>query len=156
MNINRIRGFLLFGVFMLSVGCKTNQWTSDEFEGIWCLETIGGVQPQTSVTFATFTLDHDGRFTANSLPPVFLRLEEVKPDQRLNGSGTWSLTRSDGGREERVRLTFTSVEGSTGRNLPYGAELFIQGPSKDPRLYYFKGDPDENQRIVFHREPPRR
>jgi hypothetical protein len=137
---------------MLTLGCNGNKWTSDEFEGIWRLET-GSAAP--SQTAATITLQHDGRFLASSLPSGFLRLEDVKSGQVLSGSGTWSLTRNDGGREERVRLTFTNVEGSNGRNLPYGAELFIQGSSKAPRLYYFKGDPDENQRVVFQREPPR-
>ena len=75
----------------------------------------------------------------------------MKPDQVVSGSGTWSLTRSDGGREVRVRLAFTSVQGSNGRDLPYGAELFIQGSSKDLRLFYFIGDPDLLERVVFRR-----
>jgi hypothetical protein len=148
-KITKIVGRLLLGVLVLTMGCNANKWTSDEFEGIWRPETGNGVQPQTP---ASITLQHDGRFIASSLPSGFLRLEDVKPGQVLSGDGTWSLTRNDGGREERVRLTFTSVEGSTGRNLPYGAELFIQGSSKEPRLFYFKGDPDEAQRVVFRRQ----
>jgi len=148
-KVTRIVDLLLLGVLMLTIGCNANKWTSDEFEGIWRPETGSGAPSQTS---ATITLQHDGRFIARSLPSGFLRLEDVKPGQGLSGSGTWSLTRNDGGREERVRLTFTSVEGSKGRNLPYGAELFIQGSSKKPRLFYFKGDPDEGQRVVFRRE----
>ena len=155
-EIKRILGFLLLGVVMLTTSCKTNILRSDEFEGSWRLETDGGIPPQAAANVATFALGHDGRFTAKSLPPSFLRLDDVKTDQVLAGSGTWALSRTDGGRDERVRLTFTSVEGSDFRNLPYGAELFIQGSNKDPRLYYFKGDPDENQRVIFRREPPRR
>jgi hypothetical protein len=154
-GIKRILYFLLLGVVMLTTSCKMNKFRSDDFEGSWRLETDSGIPPQAAANVATFALGHDGRFTAKSLPPSFLRIDNVKTDQALAGSGTWALTRTDGGREERVRLTFTSVEGSNGRNLPYGAELFIRGSNKDPRLYYFKGDPDENQRVTFRREPPR-
>ena len=155
MNAAKIMSLLLSVILMLTTGCKMNSWRSDELVGNWRLESVGGVPAQTAATVVTFTLDHDGRFTANALPPGFLRLQDIKQDQKIVGSGTWTLARSDGGREERVRLTFISVEGSNGRNLPYGAELFIQGSSRAPRLYYFKGDPDENQRVVFQREPPR-
>lgn len=151
MNFSKTVGLLLIGVLMLTFGCNANKWTSDEFEGTWRPETDSVAPSQTS---ATITLQHDGRFTASSLPSGFLRLEDAKSGQGLSGSGTWSLARNDGGREERVRLTFTSVDGSNGRNLPYGVELFIQGSSKKPRLFYFKGDPDEAQRVVFRREPP--
>lgn len=155
MNVTRVVSLLMVGFLMLTIGCKMNKWRADEFEGAWQLESVGGVPSQTGATGATFTLNHDGRFTANFLPPAFLRLEDVKTDHGITGSGTWSLTGNNGGREERIRLTFTSVEGSNGRNLPYGAELFIQKSNKSPRLFYFKGDPDENQRIVFQRDPAR-
>jgi hypothetical protein len=148
MKIARILGLLLLGVAILISGCKSNKWTSDEFAGIWRMDTRNVATPQNAAMVA---LERDGRFRASSLPPGFLRLDDVKPDQVLSGKGTWSLTRNDGGREERVRLTFTSVAGSNSRNLPYGAELFIQGSSKEPRLYYFNGDPDQNRRVVFRR-----
>ena len=156
MDIKRILGLLLLGVVMLTTSCKANKWRSDEFEGSWRLETDGGIPTQTAATVATFMLGHDGRFIAKSLPHGFLQLDDVKPDQLYSGSGTWSLTWNDSSQEVRVFLIFRSVEGINVRHLPYGAELFIQGSKNDPRLYYFKGDPDENQRVIFRREPPRR
>lgn len=155
MDTKRILGLFLLGVVMLTTSCKTYKWSTNEFEGSWRLESDGGIPPRAAATVATFALGHDGQFTAKSLPPGFLRFDDVKTDQVLAGSGTWALARIDGGREERVRLTFTSVEGGNSRNLPYGAELFIQGSTKDPRLYYFKGDPGENQRVIFRRVQPR-
>ena len=151
MNISKVYVALLVAAISLTTGCKTKSWTSDEFEGIWHLETGSRATSQTASTVATFKLEHDGRFIASSLPPDFLRLEDVKPNQVLSGSGTWSLRRDSEG-EERLLLTFTNVEGGTGQDLPYGAELFIQGPSRDPGLFYFIGDPDENQRVVFRRD----
>ena len=154
-NITRVVGLLLVGLQMLIVGCKTDKWRADEFEGAWRLESVGGVPLQTGATDATFTLNHDGRFIAKSLPHGFLQLDDVKPDQLYSGAGTWSLSWKNSSREVRVSLIFRSVDGINVRHLPYGAELFIQGSKRDPRLFYFKGDPDENQRIVFRREPPR-
>jgi hypothetical protein len=152
MNISRVHVTLLVGAVLLITGCKTKSWRSDQFVGIWRSETDKATASGTAPIATTLTLDSDGRFVASSLRPDFLRLEDVKPNQVISGSGTWSLTGRDSEGEERLRLTFTSVEGSTGRNLPYGAELFIEGSSKEPRLVYFIGDPDENQRVAFRKD----
>lgn len=136
------------------VCCKTEGLRSDQVVGVWRIEENDRVGLKPAAT--TLTLDSSGKFAASALPPGFLQLEDVKPDEAPSGTRTWSLTRNDSEREERMRLTFTRVEGSKGRDLPYGAELFIQNSSAEARLYYFEGDPDDSRRIVFRRDPARR
>jgi hypothetical protein len=155
MNSSRIYVALFVGAISLFAGCKTKSLRRDQFVGLWRPDTGGRTPLGTASVATTLTLDHDGTFVASSLPPGFLQPDDVKPNQMLSGSGTWSLSERGGETEERLRLTFTSVAGSAGRNLPYGAELFIQKSGTEPRLFYFKGDPDENQEVVFRRDSTR-
>jgi hypothetical protein len=154
-NTARIYGLLLLGGLVSIVGCQA-KWRNDQFEGTWRVDTSDSPASGARSIAMTFTLGQDGRFVASSVSSDFLELDDLKPDRLLSGSGTWSLTRLDPEGEERLRLSFKKVEGSTGRNLPYGAELFIQGSSREPRLFYFIGDPDESQRVVFRQESPHR
>lgn len=142
----------LFGAVVLMIGCKTKDVKSDQIEGVWQMDesahTVAGIT-------TNIALNHNGTFIAAALPPGFLQLESIKPDQGVSGGGTWSLTRSDSDDEQRLRLTFSKVDGNIGKDLPYGAELFIERSGAEVRLFYFEGDPDENRRVVFHRESQR-
>ena len=134
---------------VLMIGCKTKDVRSDQVEGVW---KIDGSTRAVAGTATTIALNHDGTFIATALQPGFLELESTKRDQVVSGSGTWSLKRFGSDDEQRVQLIFTKVKESSGRDLPYGAELFIQLSGAEIRLFYFDGDPDEDRRIVFYRE----
>jgi hypothetical protein len=96
---------------------------------------------------ATLNLDPGGKFAATSLPAGFLRMDGMKQEQATSGAGTWSLIRRDG--SDRVSLIFTTIDGGA---LLYGTEIDVQGSGSQVRLFYYKGDPDEDQRIYFRRE----
>jgi hypothetical protein len=148
--MRRIVVLFLFCAILPVCGCKAKKWTNDQFEGTWQVEKGELAAEQTAAGATTILLEHDGRFVANALPPGFLRLEGVKADQVLSGRGTWSLRQYKD--EQRLLLTFTSIERSNVRELPYGAELFIDSSSGNCQLFYYQGDPDEEHRIVFKRE----
>lgn len=152
MNIARVFALVLVVTMAMVAGCKTEKVRSDQLVGVWRIEGSDRIGSKPAATATTLSLDSSGKLVAISLPSGFIRIDGMKPEQALSGTGTWSLI--DHG--ERVLLVFTSIEGSNGQGLPYGAELFVQKSGSGFCLFYFDGDPDEDRRILFTRESVRR
>ncbi len=138
----------LFCATSLPTGCKAGAIRSEDVQGVWHLAPS---VDKVAVSKSTLTLNHQGSFVADALPPSLVRLEDLGLQTLLSGSGTWSLRQFSGDDQTRVALTFNQVKGYNGRGLPYGAELFTQGEGTNAQLFYFVGDPDENHRIIFQR-----
>jgi len=134
------------GATLLIVGCEPKRWTNDQFEGTWHVEANN----PNATTGATLTLTRDGKFVATSVPATFLGINDGK--HMLSGTGTWSIIQLDSAYDKRMQFTFTKVEGITLQNLPWGAQLLIQGSNKTPQLFYYVGDPDDGRKVVFRRE----
>jgi len=148
-NAARIFVLVLFCASIATIGCTAKNWRSDQFEGGWQLTT----QARSATSGTTILkLDRNGHFIARSLPHDFLHLDAVGKDHSLSGNGTWSIVRFDNRHEQRLVLTFTELQGYNGPDLPYGAELFIEAHGSEPRLFYFEGDPDDSDRIVFQKQ----
>ena len=145
MNPQRIYRIVVC-VILLIVGCGPKRWTSDLFEGTWRVE----VNNLNATAGATLTLSRDGKFTATSVPATFLGIADGK--QVLSGAGTWSIIQLDSAYDKRLQFTFTKVEGINLQNLPWGAQLLVQGSNKTPQLFYYVGDPDDGRKVVFRRE----
>jgi hypothetical protein len=134
----------------VTVGCKRAELTNHPLAGVWQVEGKSNSGSQNAGAPETLTLNSSGTFTAVSLSPEFVKLDNVSSGQPLSGAGTWSIKRRDGA--TRVYLKFSSFDGDRGPELPYGTDsLFVEGQGPGLRLFYYEGDPDEDQITFFRR-----
>lgn len=76
---------------------------------------------------------------------------EALRDRLVDATGRWSRHRID---DRTISLSFQSVDRPGDLPLPYGNVLFTEMTSRGPRLYSFRGDPDERVIIAFDKAAP--
>ena len=135
---------LIFVAMAMIAGCRSEQVRSGELAGVWKVESRCGARPPTHAT--TLTLDPGGDFTAVSVPTE-LMCADGPINEFLSGTGSWSLIGAFG--KSRVLLRFKTLVKADTRSLPFGTEMFTEKRNSQVYLFYFLGDPDENQRVIF-------
>jgi hypothetical protein len=75
----------------------------------------------------------------------------LRTDALVSGSGTWRLDTSDPKRR-RLQLVFRSIHGGGHEaEVPFGAQLQVWKRGTSLALSYFRGDPDERDRVEFEK-----
>ena len=131
--------------------CQGREVAGGELPGTWTLaaEARESLPEPARSAPATLTLAPDGTFQASGIPGEVLYILPPAREGLVDGSGTWRLTRNDGA--QAVRLTFEVITRGGEGGVPHGTSLGILASSRDTRLFYFKGDPDEFNRIFFEK-----
>jgi hypothetical protein len=90
------------------------------------------------------TLRDDGTLSATDLPGELVVEENSRRDRYLSGAGKWF--REDQYDDQRIALVLEAIDQPHKVRLPYQAVMWATATSGRPRLYYYRGDPD--QRII--------
>jgi len=115
----------------------------DDIVGTWVYESGAGNAKSGRLVFRA-----DGTFTARMLP-FFPVLGSDAESTTTSGVGTWTMK---GTRWEReLSLQFKELSGRP--EIVGGLQTYLvcQGKGTSGRLFYFVGDPDQNERIVYRR-----
>jgi hypothetical protein len=98
---------------------------------------------------ARLLLREDGTFEANRIPGDVLYIQSPDKDRAVSGTGNWML---DTKHQARVVLDFTRITEGAGSGVPFSTELDVTRRSGEVALYFFRGDPDENDRVYFQKQ----
>lgn len=101
----------------------------------------------------TIVLEDDGRFVADEFPLDAPHIRGQSPFWFVTGSGKWRLAPYYGG-ALAVDLVLQSVTAGAGSPLPYRFPLFVDASRSSVALYYYRGDPDEQNRVYFVKHSP--
>jgi hypothetical protein len=146
----RIVSIALFGAQAL-FGCRSEKAGTQDLLGKWTisLDSRRRLPELPQQALMTVELKADQTFLASELPGD-LFVVTGRSATLVSGSGVWKLNVKDG--EQYILLEFRTVNtGGPEIRVPFGAELYFTKRRHDVSLYYFRGDPDQNVRIVFHR-----
>lgn len=148
MSILRAFALLLSSAFL---GCHGAKIAPDQLVGSWVISTDsrGHLAAPFRRAAVVIELTADGTFSASEEPGGLLDFEEAA-DVVISGSGTWRIYSSEG--EQRVQLVFRAIRGGAHEDeVPYGAQFFMSRERNALTLFYFRGDPDQGDRITFEK-----
>lgn len=148
----RILHLMAFGLAAVLAGCRGPGVTPGELVGTWRMAAESRRQLGTACAAADSGLSFrdGGTFSASQLPQGFFDVDPGLDASVASGDGRWSI------KEERagpyVQLLFDDVRGMRGRPaVPYGDRLEIARARDRLDLFFFRGDPDQGERVVFER-----
>jgi hypothetical protein len=95
------------------------------------------------------TLRNDGTFEAVDVPGDLLGEGREWQDRFVDGAGNWFRDEAFG--DQRIGLKFQTVAQPYNFKLPFQAVLWASTTRQGPRLYYYRGDPDERVMVVFEK-----
>ena len=147
-SINRKRLFKSMLVMVLAfktVGCVSPN--SKDVQGTWKITPDSRQRFLTGVpnSAGIITLKPDGTFSVTEIPGDLVGI----PGTFIKGSGAWNLAERNGGHQ--VRLSFQSINGSSGDAGSYGTDLIISESLSAVTLYYYLGSIDDGRRIYFEK-----
>jgi hypothetical protein len=134
-------------LLLTSAACKGIK--STDVAGVWFLtadskERLSLVQQNVSITLI---LDSRGTFEFSQVPEGLIHSLPQSSDAKITADGSWNLASRDG--STLIDLRFRSMK--EGRDVGYGAHLYVSNSFSPTRLFYFQGDPDQGHRIEFER-----
>jgi hypothetical protein len=136
-------------VLGFAINCTGRAPTVTDLIGEWSLAETRTPLPERLMS-GRLQLDADGRFNLSNVSEQLLLPADQPHQGAVSGSGSWTIGNTTGGHLE-VRLVFHTITPDGLVRLPYGAPLSIQGSGSRVRLFYYVGDPDENNRVYFDR-----
>lgn len=143
---------LILIFFLLCSGCgNSNEVRTFDLAGTWLLDDSSRkyLPPGLEKSFTSILLNVDGGFQTSELPVSFLEGDEVSVGL-FSGRGTWKLINNHQGHEIQLDL-LTSKTGMLDIPLPFSKQLYISFEKEKLILFYYKGDPDNMERIEFRK-----
>jgi hypothetical protein len=132
-------------LFMASVACRRDVDRND-LVGTWSVAASSRQRLGASASVPmTIDLREDGSFVAMGVASDLL---DFRAPELVSGRGTWRYEKADAW----VQLVFEAIESPRfATRLPYGSQLYVALPGAGPKLFYFRGDPDEGDRVTFEK-----
>jgi hypothetical protein len=132
-------------------GCVDAKPKTAEIVGGWSITTASRhLLPASSANIpAKLEFSGDGTFVATNVPNTLFSADSM-PGPPVTGRGKWKLGESEG--HQQVQLEFLSTNQPDKYGSDYGTQLNVARESADIVLFYYRGDPDEQDRVEFAKQ----
>jgi hypothetical protein len=96
-----------------------------------------------------FEFSSNGIFVATNVPNTLFSADSL-PGQPVTGRGKWKLGEREG--HQQVQLEFLSTDQPERYGSDYGTQLNVDRKNANLILFYYRGDPDEQDRVEFTKQ----
>lgn len=152
LSLNSCRYFNVSPVNGISTKNLTEQPKKLDFVGTWEIdkfsyETINEMGYNFKKTELNFKLN--GKVEAKNLPSFIKTFSENKTKDFLNMQGTWNIGKDF---DDEKWILFLDFKNSKSKEQNFGTEFELFKENEKLILWYFIGDPDSGERLLFKKK----
>jgi hypothetical protein len=133
---------------VMLTACTGTKPQATDIVGTWLIDSSARhvLPPSSAVGCAHFSFSSDTTFVATSVPSTLFSAEPLAGPP-VTGRGTWQMSENEG--RDQIQLRFLSTDQPEKYGSDHGAQLDIEKRGRRLVLFYYLGDPDEQDRVEF-------